>query len=182
LEKHSSGGLISPDTMARFNQAKNFKVTKNFTLAWEFFKHLGDFTDEGLKIFVQHLLGKTPDRLLSYLKVIVHKTSKVHSSHYSATKWVDRKKKKMIVLQELDDLDQMLKFIKVDGTMDNEKWRSWKEAHNVSTASWNVLLCQIPVPYFAKRLTNKAKLKRACEFEEKFPEVLHLLKNFLRLI
>jgi hypothetical protein len=56
LEKHSTGGLINPDILARFNQAKNFKVTKNFTLAREFFKHLGHFTDEDLKVFVQHLL------------------------------------------------------------------------------------------------------------------------------
>jgi hypothetical protein len=33
LDKHSTGGLINPDTEDRFNQAKNFKVTKNFTLA-----------------------------------------------------------------------------------------------------------------------------------------------------
>jgi hypothetical protein len=33
LEKHSTGGLINLDTGDRFNQAKNFKVTKNFTLA-----------------------------------------------------------------------------------------------------------------------------------------------------
>jgi hypothetical protein len=62
LEKHSTGDFINPDTLARFKQAKNFKVTKNFTLACKFFKHLGHFTDEDLKVFVQHLLGKTPDR------------------------------------------------------------------------------------------------------------------------
>jgi hypothetical protein len=28
---------------------------------------------------------------------------------------------------------------------------------------------------------NERKLKRACEFQEKFPEVLHFLRNFLRL-
>jgi hypothetical protein len=71
LEKHSTSGLINPDTLARFNQAKNFKVTKNFTLAREFFKHLGHFTDEDLKVFVQHMLGKTPDRTCPYPKVTV---------------------------------------------------------------------------------------------------------------
>jgi hypothetical protein len=88
----------------------------------------------------------------------------VHSSHYSAAKWVDHRKKKIIVFQEFDDLDQTSKFIKADGTVDNEKWSNWKEAHNVWTASWNVFLCQILAPYFAKRLTNKAKLKCVCEF------------------
>jgi hypothetical protein len=60
LEKHSTSGLVNPGRLERFNQAKNFKVTKNFTLAHEFFKHLGHFTNEDLKVFVQHLLGKTP--------------------------------------------------------------------------------------------------------------------------
>jgi hypothetical protein len=46
---------------------------------------------------------------------------------------------------------------------------------------WNVLLCQTPVPYFAKLLINKGKLKRVCEFQEKFPKVLNLLRNFFRL-
>ena len=59
LEKHSTGGLINPNTRDWFNQAKNFKVTKNSKLAREFFKHLGHFTDEDLKVFVQHLLRKT---------------------------------------------------------------------------------------------------------------------------
>jgi hypothetical protein len=52
----------------------------------------------------------------------------------------------------------------VEGTVDNEKWRSWKCSHNVSSAAWNVLLTIIPSPYFAKRLRNEGKLKRASEF------------------
>jgi hypothetical protein len=74
----SPDGLINPDILARFNQAKNFEMTKNFTLTREFFKHLGHFTDEDFKVFVQHLLGKTPDWTCPYPKVTVHKTSKLH--------------------------------------------------------------------------------------------------------
>jgi hypothetical protein len=175
LEKHSTGGLINPDTRVWF------KVTKNFTLAQEFFKHLRHFTDEDLKVFVQHLLGKTIGRSFSYPKVTVHKTSKVHTSHYSTAEWVERIKKKMIVMQEFDALDGTLEFTKTDGTMNNEKWREWKKTHANSIATWNVLLCVIPAMYFTKRLTNKEKLKRACEFQKKFLEVLHFLWNFLRL-
>ena len=98
LKKYSTDGLINSDTGDWFNQAKNFKVTKNFTLALEFFKHLGHLTDEGLKVFVQHLLRKTLGQLYLYLKVTVHKTSKVHISYYSAVEWVERRKTKMIVL------------------------------------------------------------------------------------
>jgi hypothetical protein len=156
-------------------------VTKNFTLAREFFKHLGHFTDDDLNVFVQYLLRKTPGRSYSYLKVTVHKTSKLHISHYSAAEWVERWKKKMIVLQEFDALDSMLEFTRADGTVNNEKWKEWKKTHAVSVTTWSVLLCVIPRVYFAKRLTNEGKLKRACEFQEKFPEVLHFLRNFLRL-
>jgi hypothetical protein len=181
LEKHSTGGLINPDTRDRFNQVKNFKVTKNFTLAREFFKHLGHFTDDDLKVFVQHLLQKTPGHLYSYPKVTVHKTLKLHNSHYSAAEWVERRKKKMIVLQEFDALDGTLKLTRADGGVNNEKWKEWKKTHAVSVAAWIVLLYVIPAAYFAKRLMNEGKLKCACEFQEKFPEVLHFLRNFLRL-
>ena len=65
--------------------------------------------------------------------------------------------------------------------MNNEKWRTWKQLHNVSTVSWNILLSQILATYFTKSLANEGKLKHACEFQEKFPKVLHFLRNFLRL-
>jgi hypothetical protein len=130
---------------------------------------------------VQHLLERTPKRDWLYPKVTVHKTSKVHYSHYFAAEWIDRRKKKMTVFQELNDIDHSLKVVMAEGTVDNDKWRAWKRSHNVSSAVWNVLLNIIPAPYFAKRLTNEGKLKRASEFQEKFPVVLHVLSNFLRL-
>ena len=94
---------------------------------------------------------------------------------------MEHRKKKLIVLQELDELDGSLEFIIVEGTVDNEKWRTWKQLYNVSTASSNVFLSQISATYFAKRFANERKLKCAYEFQEKFPEVLHFFRNFLRL-
>ena len=91
---------------------------------------------------------------------------------------MERKKKKLIVLLELVELDGSLEFITAEGTVDNEKWRTWKQLHNISTASWNILLSQIQATYFAKHLMNERKLKRVCEFQDKFPEVLHFLRNF----
>ena len=123
-------------------------MTKNFTLAHEFFKPFG--YDNDLKVFVQHLLGKTPNRNWLYPKVTVHKISKVHCLHYSAMEWVDQRKKKMIILQEINDIDHNLEVVTAEGTVDNEKWRAWKRSHNVSSAVWNVLLTIIPAPYFAK--------------------------------
>ena len=65
--------------------------------------------------------------------------------------------------------------------MNNKKWKEWKKTHTVSVATWSILLYVIPRVYFVKRLTNEGKLKRACEFQEKFPQVLYFLWNFLRM-
>ena len=130
---------------------------------------------------MQYLLGKTPNWMCLYLKVTVYKTSKLYQMHYSIVEWVECRKKKLIVLQELDELDSSLEFITIEGTMDNEKWKTWKQLHNISTTFWNVLFFQIPAIYFAKCLTNEGKLKCASEFQEKFPKVLYFLRNFLRL-
>lgn len=70
----------------------------------------------------------------------------------------------MIILQELDELDHTLEFIKVDRIVDIDKERTWKELHNISIVVWNVLFCQTRVPYFAKLFINKRKLKRLYEF------------------
>jgi hypothetical protein len=131
--------------MEKFNLAKNFKVTKNFTLAREFFKPLVHLTDNDLKIIVQHLLGRTPNREWLYPKVTVDTTSKVHYLYYSAAEWVDWRKKKMIVLQELNNIDRTLEVVTAEGMVDNEKWRSRKRSYYVSSAVWNVLLTIIPV-------------------------------------
>ena len=78
LEIHTTGSLINPDTMKRFNQVKHFKVMKNFKLARKFFKPLGHLTNYNLKVFVQYLLKQTPEHAWKYPKVTMHKISKVH--------------------------------------------------------------------------------------------------------
>ena len=61
----------------------------------------------------------------------MQKTLKVHISHYFAAEWVERWKKKMIVLQEFDALDGMLEFTRANGAINNEKWKEWKRTHVV---------------------------------------------------
>ena len=110
--------------MERFNQVKYFKVTKNFMLARKFFKPLGHLTNYDLKVFVQHLQKRIPERAWWYPKVTMYKTSKVHCLHYSAVEWIDWRKKKMIVLQELNDIDRSLEIVTVEGMVDNDKWKA----------------------------------------------------------
>ena len=81
LLKHSSGDLINLMTWEPYNCTKGFRK-KGFSLQHEFFKHLGHFIDKDLKVYVQHLLGKTPNRTLSYPKVSVYKAKSVVVSNY----------------------------------------------------------------------------------------------------
>ena len=51
----------------------------------------------------------------------MHKTLKVHISHYAAAEWVEYQKKKMIVLEEFDAVDSTLQFTGADGAINNKK-------------------------------------------------------------
>ena len=79
------------------------------------------------------------------------------------------------------ELQPDLKFIRADGSVDGDKWRNWKLDHRVSNGTYNIILYLSGSQYFSKRLTNEGKLKRASEFEEKFPDVLLFFQNFLQL-
>ena len=79
------------------------------------------------------------------------------------------------------ELQPDLKFMAPDGAVDGDVWRQWKRDHSVSSATYNILLHLPGNQYFAKRLTNGGKLKCTREFQEKFPEMLLFLRNFLRL-
>ena len=132
-------------------------------------------------MYIQHLLGCPPGRQSAYPKVTVHKTTLVYVSHHTGHEWVERRKRKQIVLEELVELQPDLKFIKPDGSVDGDQWRKWKLDHKVSSATYNMLLYLPGNQYFWKRLTNEGKLKRVSEFQEKFPDVLSFFRNFLRV-
>jgi hypothetical protein len=54
-------------------------------------------------------------------KVLVYKPQKVHPALYAAPEWIERQKRKMMVLQELVTINSRLQFIKLDGNIDNTK-------------------------------------------------------------
>ena len=51
----------------------------------------------------------------------------------------------------------------------------------MSSGMYNILLYLPGSQYFSKRLMNEGRLKRASEFQEKFPDVLSFFRNSLRL-
>ena len=111
----------------------------------------------------------------------MHKTNLVHAFHHTRHEWVERRKRKRVILQELVELQPDLKFMAIDEAVDGDVWRQWKRNHRVSSATYNILLHLPGNQYFAKRLTNEGKLKCEREFQEKFPDMLLFLRNFLRL-
>ena len=181
IERHYRWKLINPDTGEMFKEKKPFTLSSKFQLTSEFFKDFGHFTDNDFKVYVQHLLGRTPGRVTAYPKVTVHKANHVHASHHTGHEWMERRKRERVILEELVELQPDLKFMAHDEVVDGDVWRQWKRDHRVSSATYNILLHLLGNQYFAKQLTNEGKLKCASKFQEKFPEVLFFLCNFLGL-
>ena len=96
---HAAGELVNPDTKDKFNKSEKFKQNQKFLLHREFFKRLGHMTDDMmLEKLVVHLLGQTPRRVVQYPKVIVHKIQSVLPFTYATSDWLERRKRKIIVI------------------------------------------------------------------------------------
>ena len=48
------------------------------------------------KVYVQHLLGRTPSRMSAWPKVIVDRKNLVHASHHIGHDWIKQKKQKQV--------------------------------------------------------------------------------------
>jgi len=114
--------LIDPITHKAYKEAKNFNP-KNSLLKREFFKHMGHFRDKDLKEFVLHLLRRTEGRNQEYPKVSVNKTRILCKDNYKAEHWIERRKRKKIVLDEFMAIDKSLKFKDAYGDVTDDAWR-----------------------------------------------------------
>ena len=104
IERHHWGKLIDLDSGEVFKEKKPFILSSKFQLTREFFKYFGHFIDNDFKVYVQHLLGRTTGRVSAYPKVTVHKTNHVHASYHTRHEWVERRKLKRVILEELVEL------------------------------------------------------------------------------
>ena len=155
LNKHTKGELINPDTDKMFKEDKKFKL-KQQTLKREFFKHCGHFTDRDFGVLAQHLIGATPGRSLLYPKVSVVRTRYLAPSNHSHADWVERRKRKKVILQDFMAFNPDLHFIDEGGDVIDDVWRQWKLRHRFTTASWDFLLSAPKADYFRRRLQNEA--------------------------
>ena len=91
---HAVGELVNLDTKDKFNKSEKFKQNqKKFLLHCEFFKRLGNMTDDTmLEKLVVHLLERTLGRVVQYPKVIVHKIQSVLPFTYATSDWLEQRK------------------------------------------------------------------------------------------
>ena len=159
LNKHTEGELIDPDTDKMFKEDRKFKL-KQQTLKREFFKHCGHFTDRDFGVLVEHLIGATPGRTILYSKVSMARTRYLAPNNHSHADWVERRKRKKVILQDFMALNPDLHFTDEGKDVIDDVWRQWKQRHRFMTASWDFLLSAPKADYFRRRLHNKAWSKR----------------------
>ena len=92
-----------------FKEDRKFKL-KQQTLKREFFKHCRHFTDRDFGVLAQHLIDATPSRTLLYPKVSVARTRYLAPTNHSHTNWVERRKRKKVILQDFMALNPHLHF------------------------------------------------------------------------
>ena len=129
-------------------------------LSREYFKWLGNLSLQDLERLAMHLLNQSgKKRKFPYSKVTIKAISSVLESCYSTKEWVERRKRKQLVRWELNNVDPTLGLINADGELIHAKWKAFKRARNIMSASISVLLERPGETYFveAKQLKSKNK-------------------------
>ena len=178
LNKHSEGELIDSDTDKMFKEDRKFKL-KQQMLKREFFKHCGHFTDRDFGVLAQHLIGATPGRTILYPKVSVARTRYLAPSNHAHADWVERRKRKKVILQDFMALNPNLHFTNEGGDVIDDVWRQWKQRHQFTTASSDFRLSAPKAEYFRRRLQNEAWSKCITDMQAQFPEVHSKLTQFV---
>ena len=119
---YSNGKLIDPDTRKKFNEPKQFNFGPKFQLHREFFKRLGNLSEEEYKKLAIHLLDEIPGRLERWPKVVVHRFKSNLPRTYATEDSVERRKRKKIVIQELHVLKPHLMFCDESRSVIKQNW------------------------------------------------------------
>ena len=121
LTKHATSKLIEPISLVPFKDIKGFNLN-SMSLKREFFKHCDWFADKDYADFARHMLGKTPNRKALHPKVSVPKTKILVLDNLAHDFWVERRKRKKVVLQDLMDIKPTLQFTDAKDDVIDEAW------------------------------------------------------------
>jgi hypothetical protein len=176
ISGNSQGELIDPDTCKHFKHVKGWSPDRDGVINREFFKWMGNVTENDLKRLALHLLNRTPNRPYAHPKVTMKAAKSVLPDCYSAKEWLDRVKRKAAVKIQFHHLNPKLKLFDNEGNSRREGWKNFKKAYNVNKATKNTLLSAPGEVFFsqAKLTMNKKKT-----IDELSPMAAEFFKVFL---
>jgi hypothetical protein len=138
FDVHTSGDLIDPNTEEKYNEVEGFEMPK---ILREFFRPLQGLTESELKRCAWHLLYRTEDPKLKYPKIFLQRP-KHKPGTYSIKEWCTHRKLKTaaIIMRELHALQPQYQIFDVDGEVNWDHWRVFKQAYNIRGSSMRWLV------------------------------------------
>ena len=162
--------------MSKFNKKPNWKP-EDGAINREFFKWLGNLSENDLKKLAIHILNCSNDkRIYSYPKVTIKGISSVLPSCYTAKEWIERQKRKMLVKKELNIINHELGLFNAAESLRPKKWKFFKR-NNITTATMNVFLEQPGEEYFGQAKKIRNKNRKAIDLS---PYAVEFFKVFLQ--
>jgi hypothetical protein len=161
ISSNSQGLLIDPESLLPFKDSKNWDGEKDGVLSREFFKWLGNTSENNLKRLALHILNRTPRRLHPHPKVTVKKIAGVVIDCMSAKDWLERNKRKQAVRKYLYFENRNLKFFDNNGVYRKEMWKEFKKNYNITKATKQLLITAPKEDFFSVVKRPSAKNKNA---------------------
>ena len=171
------GELFNPNTDKKFNAKKDWNP-ENWMLNREFFRHLENLGYGEFSKLTKHLLNQGGEKHRhSYPKVTIKKISSVIDDCYTIQEWVERHKRKNLVIKELHAIDPSLGLLNPKNEIISENWKKFKKERFFLSATMDVLLDRPREAYFGQTKNTHAKNKTCSELSE---DAFEFFKSFIK--
>jgi hypothetical protein len=107
----------SIQTLERSSTKAAFRLWPKVSVTSRVLQKAGNLGEEEFQKLAIHLLNRTPNRAEKWPKVVVHKFKENFPRTYATEDWVERRKRKKIVIQELHEFKPALGFCNVNGNV-----------------------------------------------------------------
>lgn len=173
------GDLVNVDSKncVKFKEEKGFNPDKDLVLSREFFKFLGNLSEEDHAKLCRHILNRPgPSRAYNYPKVVIKQPTSLLENCYSVKDWIERRKRKATAQLQLHKIRPELGLFK-DDEFDPAAWKKFKKDYHVSKASMRALLeWGIPEHYWSNQ---RQTMHRNTPCEDLSPYAKQFFSNFL---
>lgn len=102
-----------------------------------------------MRIIAQHLLNKTPNWTLGFLKVSVKKPAENYFYCMTTKQWVENQNRKHIVARELINLRPLLALFESKKYFNVEIWKKFKPEYNVTRQTIAMFLSVLRNNFFS---------------------------------